>query len=842
MPGSSPSASSRRLPTVAPLALVLAFALLAHLALALLEPNSLSGDAARLGLHAWDFVRRDVWPFYIYHLFAPNPLIVWLHAAAFTLAGPTVAALHGVTIAAGVLCAGLTYLFTVTIFGASDFVTARRAGLLAGLSLPLVPVLNVFVHGGTEHILLPLFALLSGATLWRGLRSGRRTDFVLAGVALGVSQYGYIVARALPVALALATLIALWRSRALRRDGRGLLLTAAIAGAIALPQWLLFAAAPYTLFARTGQEAGRFIFTEPEALTLFGVKLWRQWLALGWQWESGYNPSGRGLLPALLFAAALLGVFHALRTRAAEMLFTLTFTGALMLPDLITVEGTWPSATRLIGAAPLWVILAGYGAALAVERIRTRWLEGRAGSRSDARIAPCWLAPLVTAFVLGAGLENQMHRALVVLPRLAAEPGREWMSSLVEQAEAEYILAHTSDSILIPADEYQRAPLAFLLTAHYRERAGAVEAPLAEGETVTVVLPWDALRPTTDGVPPRPIPDAWVLLCGGAAYFLPPLPDSLGPLTPFTTLAARNGAPAAQVARTRWRAGRAAWTPHEWRFENGLTLAASHVSTTTLKPGTPVVVTLYWRAERPITQDLQLFTQVLDRNNGMAAGVHDWPLRGTYRINAWRVGEWVPLSYRFEMPAELPPGEYRLITGVFDLVRQARIPLATVAEGAAAKNAGDDAALVARLKAPLATQPFEPARPTDAEFGGMLRLRGYTLAEGGLRLLWQASRPPDFNYTLFVHALDSAGNLIAQADMEPLGGQYPTSIWEAGETVVMEVPLAAFTPRRTLPEIAGLRLGWYRWDTGARLPATEAGQPLPDDALRLDPGFSISDF
>ncbi len=834
MPGYSQSVRNRWLRTVAPLALVLAFALLAHLTLALLEPSSLSGDAARLGLHAWDFVRRDAWPFYIYHLFAPNPLIVWLHAAAFTLAGPTVAALHGVTIAAGVLCAGLTYNFTVTIFGTSNFVTARRAGMLAGLSLPLVPVLNVFVHGGTEHILLPLFALLSGATLWRGLRSGRRTDFVLAGVALGVSQYGYIVARALPLAIALATLIALWRSRALRRSGRGLLLTTAIAGAIALPQWLLFAAAPYTLFARTGQEAGRFIFSEPEALTLFGVKLWRQWLALGWQWESGYNPSGRGLLPALLFVAALFGIFHALRTRTPEMLFTLAFTGALMLPDLITVEGTWPSATRLIGAAPLWVILAGYGAALAVEHIRTRWLEGRVGS--------LWLAPLVTALVLGAGLENQVYRALVVSPRLAAEPGREWMSSLVEQAEAEYILAHPSDSILIPADEYQRAPLAFLLTAPYRERAGAVEAPLAEGETVTVVLPWDALRPTTDGVPPRPIPDAWVLLRGGAAYFLPPLPNSLGPLTPFMTLTARNGTPAAQVARTQWRAGRATWTPRELKFENGLTLAAYHISTTTLKPSMPVVVTLYWRTERPITQDLQLFTQVLDRNNGMAAGVHDWPLRGTYRINAWRVGEWVPLSYRFEMPAELPPGEYRLITGVFDIVRQRRIPLAIEAGGAAAKNAGDDAALVARLKAPLAAQPFEPARPANAEFGGMLRLRGYTLTESGLRLLWQASRPPDFNYTLFVHALDSAGNLIAQADMEPLGGQYPTSIWEAGETVLMEVPLAAFAPRTTPTEIAGLRLGWYRWDTGARLPATEAGQPLPDDALRLDLGFSISDF
>lgn len=787
---------------------VLSFALLAHLALALLQPDGLSGDAARLGLHAWDFLQRDAWPFYIYHLFAPNPLIIWLHTLAFALAGPTVAALHATTIVIGMLCAGLAYIFTTTVFAADDATTARRAGMLAGLSLPLVPVLNVFVHGGAEHILLPFFALLSGAALWRGLRLGRRADFALAGVALGVSQYGYIVARALPPALALAALVALWRGPALRQHRRGLLLTLLTFSAIALPQWWLFATAPYTLLARTGQEAGRFIFSEPDALTLFGVKLWQQWLALGWRWESGYNPSGRGLLPALLFAAALLGVIAALPTRTPSMLFTLTLTGALMLPDLITVEGTWPSATRLIGAAPLWVILAGYGAARLVE-LRPRRVPGVVAT------------VLVFAFVLGAGLENQLHHALVVLPRRLAEPGREWMSSLVEQAEAEYILAHTAEPILIPADEYQRAPLAFRLTAHYRERIGAVEAPLTQGEAITVIAPVDPLRPTTDGVPPRPVPDTWVLLRDGAAYFLPPLPGSVGPPQPVTTLFARNGAPAAQVMRASWHSVRSEWTPSDLRFENGLSLAAYHVSATTLTPNAPLVVTLYWRAERPIMQDLQLFTQVLDRQNNMVAGVHDWPLRGTYRPNAWRVGEWVPLSYAFEMPADLPPGEYRLLTGVFDIVRQARVPL----------SKGEDAAFVTRLKAPLAAPLFEPARPGSAEFGGMLRLRGYTLTSSGVRLLWQAIRPPDFDYTLFVHALDSAGNLIAQADTEPLGGQYPTSIWEAGETVPMDVTLAL------PPETASVRLGWYRWDTGARLPATEAGQRLPEDALPLDWGF-----
>jgi hypothetical protein len=783
--------------------LVLAWAALCHSVWMSLAPPDLSGDAARLGLHTFDWLQRGAWPFYIYHLFAPNPLIIWLQAIAFSLGGPTVAAVQAVTVVAGVLCAGLTYIAAVTLFRAQGLRVARRAGLLAGLGLPLLPALNHFAHGGTEHILLPLFTLLAVAALWRGLRSGRYADFVLAGAALGLSQYAYIVARVLPIALGAALLAAMWRDRVLWRRWRGLLLAALVAGLIALPQWTLFVAAPYTLFARTGQEAGRFIFAEPQALTLFGVKLWHQALALGWEWQSGYNPSGRGLLPGIGFVAAGAGVISLMRARTSAALFTLTVTGLLMLPDLLTVEGDWPSATRLIGAMPLWVMLAGFGAA----RL-WRWLELRGGWVSR-------LAPALVSVWLGAGLEAQWHRLALVAPQVLAEPGREWMSSLVEQAEADYILAHTGAAMLIPSDEYQRAPLAFRLAAHYRERTGALTAPLSPGEAVKIVMPVDPLRPTTDGVPPRFIADEWILLRDGGVHFLPPLPNSVEQLAAETTLLARNGAPAARVSAGLWRGARLVPAEGEFAFERGLRVAP--LVADALIPGEPLIVTLLWSSDDPVTEDFQLFTQLLDRREAMVAAVHDWPLRGTYRLNAWRAGEGVPLSYSFAIPADLRPGEYRLITGVYDIARQARVPALS----------GGEVAVVARFKVAPKVEPFAPEHTVSATFGERLQLIGYTFTEGGVRMQWQASRQPDFNYTLFLHAFDAAGNLIAQVDSEPLAGDYPTGIWETGETVVWEVPFA-------VPEAATtVRAGWYRWDTGERLPLTVAGQPAPEDALPL---------
>ncbi|HRE29432.1 MAG TPA: glycosyltransferase family 39 protein, partial [Anaerolineales bacterium] len=181
--------------------LLVCFNIGVYLALRVAAPPTLTGgDPARLGIQAWDFLERQVWPFYIQHLFAPNPLIVYLHAAAFAVFGVTLDALNGVTIAAGILASVAAYRAGCALFHDEGPIVGHRAGLIAALSFPLISVLTTFAGGGTEHILLPLFALTVTAALWHGLRTGRTVSFVLAGVLLGVSQYAYIVARALPVA------------------------------------------------------------------------------------------------------------------------------------------------------------------------------------------------------------------------------------------------------------------------------------------------------------------------------------------------------------------------------------------------------------------------------------------------------------------------------------------------------------------------------------------------------------------------------------------------------------------------------------------------------------------
>ena len=47
-----------------------------------------------------------------------------------------------------------------------------------------------------------------------------------------------------------------------------------------------------------------------------------------------------------------------------------------------------------------------------------------------------------------------------------------------------------------------------------------------------------------------------------------------------------------------------------------------------------------------------------------------------------------------------------------------------------------------------------------------------------VRLLWQSLKPLPRDVTVFVHAYDASGKLIATGDGPPMGHSFPTSLWQ----------------------------------------------------------------
>lgn len=651
MPPALSTSLARRAP-----ALLLLLGLFTNFARLLTVPPGILGDAARLGLYTFDFLQDGLWPGYVYHLFGPQPLILYLQAPAFVVFGFTLATLRGVTAFASALAVPMLFIAAQEII--PDRPLARRAGLIAALGFALSPFWTQFAHNGTEHVLVPLLELLTAALLWRGVRRRRWGAVLAAGLCLGLSQYAYITARFFPIALGAACLLALRAEPALLRRWRNFALAAMTAALVALPQWLLFVAEPYTFSARTEQLAGRPLWAVPEAGAILPQKLIAQLLMLGVRWDSGLT--GRPMLNVVLFGGLLIAVLAILYRRRAADVFVGGMAALLLVPDLLAYEGLNPAVTRLSVAVPFIFLLAGLGCA---------WLW----ARLQDYLPRSWALVIVLGSILVAASEEHWSFASQVLPQIAQMEGLEWRTSLVEIAEADYLAAHSAEKLLIPTSEIYRAPLGFLLAERYPIRTGGYPIPLLPGEDVRVLEPAAPDRPTTEGIAAGYVADEWVLLAHGQMYFMPPTPGGIRPSDEGTMLLASNGAPAARAYWAQWTGVPAPFTPLKVAFQNGLTLVGYHASD--FVPGRPLTVTLFWECQRRLDHDVELFTQVLTPEGAYFVGIHAWPLHGAYRVRAWAPGEIVPTSYTFDIPADTPPGVYALTTGVFHLTRRERIPV-----------------------------------------------------------------------------------------------------------------------------------------------------------------------
>lgn len=129
-----------------------------------------------------------------------------------------------------------------------------------------------------------------------------------------------------------------------------------------------------------------------------------------------------------------------------------------------------------------------------------------------------------------------------------------------------------------------------------------------------------------------------------------------------------------------------------------------------------------------------------------------------------------------------------------------------------------------------------PAVEQRVNFGDQIALLGYNEATGSIRpgdsfdltLYWQAMRPLEIDYQVFVHVLNSDGELMAQSDkLNP--GEFPTRRWPVDKYVpdTHRLVLPADLPPGTYQVATGL---WVQ-SAGWRLPVFDtSGQPVGDRA------------
>ncbi len=242
-----------------------------------------------------------------------------------------------------------------------------------------------------------------------------------------------------------------------------------------------------------------------------------------------------------------------------------------------------------------------------------------------------------------------------------------------------------------------------------------------------------------------------------------------------------------------------------------------------VRPGEFTTITLYWRTLKPTDHSVQSY---LHSVGGDVVKRDSLPATGNLLSTDWYPGETWAERYIVPIPADAPPQTvYPLVAGLFDPATQTNL--------AATANGQPVSPVVGRITVSGPEQPITPVY----RFGDGIGLADPTLKQTGdqvqVCLRWTALAPVTTDYTVFVHLLGPDGRQVTQADSQPKGGQYPTSVWSPGETIDDCKTLTA--PK--LPTSGWkIALGLYDSSNGQRLPVQDnSGARLPDDTVILPP-------
>lgn len=247
---------------------------------------------------------------------------------------------------------------------------------------------------------------------------------------------------------------------------------------------------------------------------------------------------------------------------------------------------------------------------------------------------------------------------------------------------------------------------------------------------------------------------------------------------------------AAEVAETATHPSD--WQPGDWQ------------------PGGWVEMTLYWRmGERPSTAPVEVI-EILGREWASAGKVHMYHGNGRYPATLWPTDRIIAEQVAVQLDNDTAvPTQARIIVKLLDVPGEVEI---------------------GRIKVTPREWP-KADTAVLAQFGDGIQLTHADLIPTttgvDLQLRWQVTAAPQKELTVFVHGGDPTQPPLVQADGPPLNGNYPTSLWEAGEVIEYTVTLPL--PEGEAGEIP-IHIGLYDPATGVRLPVTVNGERQPFDA------------
>jgi len=267
----------------------------------------------------------------------------------------------------------------------------------------------------------------------------------------------------------------------------------------------------------------------------------------------------------------------------------------------------------------------------------------------------------------------------------------------------------------------------------------------------------------------------------------------------------------------------AAGPPLDITFLNSLKLTSGNVTASTAGSDA-IQIQADWQVLTPPAKNYSVAAVLLAPNGAALAQRQTYPGLGLRPTRYLQPGQTFTDIYPLKLATVITqPLVARAVISLFDFNSPDRAGLpATDSQG------NPVTPVVGQLK--LTPQPwpqYHPTTPAEVNFNHAIKLVGVDLSPT-VTFYWQSVAPVSEDYVVFIHLLDAAGNVVAQADAPPTNNAYPTRWWLPGETIA---------DARALPSAPGatrLRLGLYSLSTGQRLPVLASSLPVEDNGVTIN--------
>jgi len=114
-------------------------------------------------------------------------------------------------------------------------------------------------------------------------------------------------------------------------------------------------------------------------------------------------------------------------------------------------------------------------------------------------------------------------------------------------------------------------------------------------------------------------------------------------------------------------------------FDGALRLNRSRIDPVAAQAGKSVTVALEWEASARVPEDFTILVHLIDPAGGdqpLAQGDAP-PLAGRWPTSAWQPGNSFVDEHTIALPADLPPGTYRIAVGFYRPADFTRLPVET---------------------------------------------------------------------------------------------------------------------------------------------------------------------